>query len=78
MNYVEIIVFEDILGNDCFNFDIDSIFDEIVSNDLGGNLEIIFDNVVDGDGLGSFGDIDFSIDEDDYDLFKFEVFDLVL
>ena len=77
-NYAEITAFEDTLGNDRSNFDIDSTPDEIVSNDPGGNPETTSDNVVDGDGSGSPGDIDPSIDEDDHDPFKLEVLDLAL
>lgn len=54
----------DIVGNLCFD-DIDSILDNDIENDVGGQFGMDVDDEVNGDGLGSLGDVDFEIDEDD-------------
>lgn len=65
-------------GNDCLDFDEDSMLDNILGNDVGGNFNILSDNVVIGNGSGFFGSIIVVGDEDDYDFVIVFVFDLVL
>ncbi|NBC07142.1 MAG: DUF11 domain-containing protein, partial [Bacteroidetes bacterium] len=77
-NFAEIAAFQDTLGNDVSDFDIDSTPDDIVDNDAGGQAGTNADNSVIGNGTGTPGSSDPGTDEDDHDPASVEIFDLAL
>ena len=77
-NYAEIASFQDTLGNDVSDFDVDSTPDQDPDNDSGGDPDSPADDHVDGNGQGTPGGGDAGTDEDDHDPFRVNIFDLAL
>ena len=77
-NYAEVYQFEDTVGNNVGNQDVDSTPDTMQNNDAGGQPYSPADNFVDGNGTGTPGDGAPSTDEDDQDPERIEIIDLAL
>ena len=77
-NVAEISNGEDLAGHDLSNKDYDSILDDDPYNDAGGKADSPSDDVVDGDGTGTYGDTDPATDEDDADPARVKIYDLAL